>query len=302
MSSGQDLDELKALLESQQDQIKELQEQASLRESEALKQAEEDAAEPSASKLAKVLTELGYGKKNPPESPKSPFEKYLEFELQAEGPKEDTDTTTDDIPATLAQTLVGWFCRIHSGSEIQEALRLCKRPANADALKIVSINEEVRKSMSRQDDIKDQRLKWLCCAIVKSVQPLTVAYATLTKLEHAIKRRADGYAPDQPAPDAMIPLDADDNEINLSQVIRDLRLSLKCIGMSSVQALQKRRLDLQYKLSGAAKELAEPGQPFDDTLFGPNLKKHFNDILALNKLTHKVSSPKKSRGNHFTLF
>ena len=78
----------------------------------------------------------------------------------------------------------------------------------------------------------------------------------------------------------------------MSEVIRDLKKGIKIIGMASIQAVQKRRLDLQYKLNGAAKELAEPNQKFDDTMFGPNMKQRFNNILNINKITTKMSKRK----------
>ena len=57
--------------------------------------------------------------------------------------------------------------------------------------------------------------------------------------------------------------------------------------MAGVQAVQKCCLDLQYKLYVAAEELAEPNQKFDDTMFGPNMKQHFNNILNINKVIFK---------------
>ena len=79
-------------------------------------------------------------------------------------------------------------------------------------------------------------------------------------------------------------------------------MGLKVLGMASVQAVQKRRLDLQVHLSGAAKELAEANQPFDDTLFGRNLKQHFTNILAANKITSKMASPRALKGKRFHPF
>ena len=64
-----------------------------------------------------------------------------------------------------------------------------------------------------------------------------------------------------------------------------------------MQCNQKRRLHLQYKLAGAAKELAEPNQEFSDLLFGPNMDKHLNKILQANKITYKVTSPQGQRGH-----
>ena len=65
-------------------------------------------------------------------------------------------------------------------------------------------------------------------------------------------------------PDAMVPLTDDEDDLNLSAVIHDIQLGLEILSMASVQAVQKCCLDLKYKLSGAAKELAQINQPFDN--------------------------------------
>ena len=62
--------------------------------------------------------------------------------------------------------------------------------------------------------------------------------------------------------------------------------------------MQKRHLDLKGILSGQAKELAEPDQPFDDKLFGPDINKHFNNILAANKVSLKIAGKPRGGGNH----
>ena len=47
----------------------------------------------------------------------------------------------------------------------------------------------------------------------------------------------------------------------------------------------------QYKqeviFAGKTKELADPSQPFDDNIFGPDLNKHLNQIATANKITAK---------------
>ena len=107
----------------------------------------------------------------------------------------------------------------------------------------------------------------------------------------------EGTSEPDELPDTMVPLKGDD-ELNLSAVIRDMQLGLEILGMANVQAIQKHLLDLKYKLSGAAKELAGINQPFDDTIFGPNLKQHFNTILNVNRITTKVSRGRSSHHYH----
>ena len=100
----------------------------------------------------------------------------------------------------------------------------------------------------------------------------------------------------------MIPIANNEPDLNISEVIRDIQLGLKVIRIASVQAIQKRRLDLCYKLVGAAKELADPSKPFDDTIFGPNLKQHFTSILNVNKITNKMTCNCSKGGNRFHPF
>ena len=67
--------------------------------------------------------------------------------------------------------------------------------------------------------------------------------------------------------------------------------------------MQKRRHDHQYKLYGAAKELAEFNQKFNNQMFGPKMKSDLANILAVNKITTKLMSPSSTRGNNqFNLF
>ena len=47
----------------------------------------------------------------------------------------------------IATVLHTWFRRIHSGIEVQEALKQCKRPSNADALKPIKMKEEIKNSI-----------------------------------------------------------------------------------------------------------------------------------------------------------
>ena len=141
--------------------------------------------------------------------------------------------------------------------------------------------------MTHADEQKDQCLKWHCNAITKSTQLLAICYSKLLRLQFHLRK-----ANEDTEGDAIIPVDLESIEtLNLTQLLEDFKLGLKVLGMASVQGVQKRYLDLQYKLVGAAKELAEPNQLFNDTLFGPNLKQHFHSILATNKMTYKMASP-----------
>ena len=245
----------------------------------------------------------------PPEEEQSDYDKKLASELEDEGPKDDSDPVGDPIPAPMAKCLEKWFRTIHSGIEIQETLKSCIRPENATALKVVKINDEVKKKMERPDEIADNRMRWLCTAVAKTAQPLTKVWASLSDLEFELQQAQPA---DHEVTDAMVPITRE-RSMNLSAVIKDLKHGIKCLGMVHVQCVQKRRLDLKDKLQGAAKEMAEPNQPFDDEIFGVNMEKRLSQILAANKVTAKITSPTKkstflargcrkrggSRGLHF---
>ena len=56
-----------------------------------------------------------------------------------------TDPTTNAIPQICVEMLNRWFHSIHLGSKVQEKLKTMKCPANADVLKRVVINEELKR-------------------------------------------------------------------------------------------------------------------------------------------------------------
>ena len=100
-------------------------------------------------------------------------------------------------------------------------------------LKPVVINEEVKKLMSAQDKVNDQRMKWLKNGIVKAAPPLATAWNQVLLLEFTIHSKScDMNQTQDPEveftpPDAMIPLNKE-SDINLSEIIRHIKLSLKC--------------------------------------------------------------------------
>ena len=69
----------------------------------------------------------------------------------------------------------------------------------------------------------------------------------------------------------MIPLEKDEEPVDMTDLIEKMELGLKVIRITSVQTMQKRRFDLQYKLAAPAKQLAEFNHPFPNNMFGPNV-------------------------------
>ena len=78
-----------------------------------------------------------------------------------------------------------------------------ERPANANSLKLVTINEEVRGKMSRKDLLADQKMKWISNAIIKSASPIAVAWSKLLNLEIHIQKRQASVGVEG---DTMIPI------------------------------------------------------------------------------------------------
>ena len=144
--------------------------------------------------------------------------------------------------------------------------------------------------MGAPDEIKDKRMRWLCESTPKAAWPLAAAWAELLRMEFHIQQQ---QPPADTVKDAVFPMALGEEDVNISDLIRKAELSLKVIGIYSVQAMQKRRMDLQYKLNGAAKEMAEFNQKFDSRMFGPNMKTDVANIIAVNKLAKKITSPTK---------
>ena len=220
------LEDLQDQLQSQSDQIQsqaveieELRKSASHKDAEIAKQLVEDEREGTLAQvralLSKSIGESGesshMGQVSPVDSVSEddcdPLEESLQKKFQGEDSGDASDPTTDDISSAVCGVLNTWFRKIHSGTEIQETLKLCRRPFNASALKNIEINPEVKKNLSHQDEHKDQRLKWLSNAILKSAQPLSMCYSKLLRLEFFIKQANENHEED-----ALIPFDLDGNE------------------------------------------------------------------------------------------
>ena len=191
------------------------------------------------------------------------------------------DGTAEDILTPCADAIQKWFTRIHSGGEIKEVLKDCLKPKNCDALNnTAEINPEIAKALDKKDEINDHRLKWLCAGIIKAARPLASAWSDMLKLEYKIRKsqhpnfdttEADPEVTITP-PDAYLQLD-DVEDFNVSEIVRLIHLALKATGYCHVQAVQKRRLDLQESMRKGAKGLADVNQPFTNLLFGNDLKK-----------------------------
>ena len=173
--------------------------------------------------------------------PKDPFQLVFSISLEQDtGDKTQTDGLADPIIAAL----LAWFWQIYPGNEISEVLKECLHPNNCEALKPVTINDEVQKLMSPSDKVDGQWLKWLENGIVKAASPLATAWNMLLQLEYNIRSKTCNMnntldpEVDFMPPDAMVPLNKE-NDLNLSEVIHHIKLSLKMLGFCHIQAMQK---------------------------------------------------------------
>ena len=236
----------------------------------------------------------------PPDQPSPPQDKFTEEltkQLEGLGPKEDHDVTTDPIPEPCAATLEKWFHKQHSKKEIIEALQTCKRPENCSSLKVVTINDEIKKSMSRKNHDKDKKMRYLCTALAKAGQPLATAWAKILRLNHDVKNA---------------PMNIDlgtfleNTGIDLPSIVSQMELGLQLLGICHVQAVQKRRSDLQYLLTASAKELGNENQPITTLMFGDKIKEHHKEIMEVDRITRSTTStprkgaPSAARFNPYT--
>ena len=180
------------------------------------------------------------------QTPANPIDASITRSIEEDSQQND-DSTIHDIHQPCVDTLWEWFRNVHTGAEIQEVLKMCLRPANCDPLLPVSINPKVARSMdrSKSDEFDDQRLKWLCNGLVKASQPLATAWSELLRLEYSVRKaKFLDFDTNQDEeiylnpPDAFVQMD-DDNDFNISEVIRHVKLALKTTGFRHVQAVQK---------------------------------------------------------------
>ena len=90
---------------------------------------------------------------------------------------------------------------------------------------MVAINREVYKSLSKQEQARDRPMKLICTNIVKSAQPLAIAWSQLTKAECLIQKL-------DPANQAVVVPLPDGSALNLTAIVSDLDLALQLIAMA----------------------------------------------------------------------
>ena len=108
-------------------------------------------------------------------TPATLLKKSIQKSIEKTSSVDQTDPTTNAIPQICVEMLNHLFCTIHPGNKVQEKLKTVRLPENADILKRVVINEEIKKRMDRPELVVDQCMKWLSNAFVKCAQALSSA-------------------------------------------------------------------------------------------------------------------------------
>ena len=176
-----------------------------------------------------------------------------------------------------------------------ELLKQVECPANCEGLKVVDINDEVKRMMKKPHHDKDKKMKYLATGLCKAAQPLSIAWNMLLDFDFQLKQSAHKHGdPEEEASFVSI----GEKTFDLAEMIRQMELGLKLISICHVQTVQKRRLDLQYLLAPSAKELALEKQEITEFMFGDNMQQAHKDILAKNKVTALTSTPKKKTLSH----
>ena len=207
------------------------------------------------------------------------------------------DPLTDPILDRAATSLGRWFRSPRPRGEIMDLLKQIERPANCEGLKVVEINDEVKRTMKKPHHDKDKKMKYLATGLCKAAQPLSIAWSQLVEFEFLLKQSAKKHGdPEEEASFVSI----GEKTFDLSELIRYMELGLKVLGVCHLQVVQKRRLDLQYLLAPSAKELALEKQPVTDFMFGDDMQQAHKDLIAKNKVTALTSTPKKQKksGGH----
>ena len=93
--------------------------------------------------------------------PENPITAFIQEKLQTAKPIDPLDKETDPVEEPVAQFLQAYFWNIHPGKDIVAALEECERPSNCDCLRPITINDEVKKAMTKEDRSKDAHMRYI---------------------------------------------------------------------------------------------------------------------------------------------
>ena len=136
--------------------------------------------------------------------------------------------------------------------------------------------------MKKPDRDRDRPLKHITNALVRGGQALVQAWDILSHAEIRC------WSKEAPQKDSEC-VTADGSPLNISELLRHVKLSLKLLGICNVQLVLKRRKDLSYLLQGSARELANVNRPITDHIFGENMAEDHEEVQKAFRLTQKLT-------------
>ena len=211
-------------------------------------------------------------------------------------PNAEVDATSKSLMKGAPEFLDMIFRNIYSRKEVRTELETIKRPKNAEALKPVRVNPEIYLRMTEKERKKDEPMKYIQNAVAKAAMPLSEAWNVLLLLEDNIRSGATPKMTDEE--DVVVQL-SDEYSLNITNTVRKLDSSLKILGIATSQIVQKRRLDLKYKLAYDCKGLAKRSRPFTDFLFGDDMKIQAAENRKERNLSFKITRGKKDKKSAF---
>ena len=210
-------------------------------------------------------------------------------EWKASQPKYLEDPVTTAIPPPLAKTLETWFWSVYSKEEVKNELAKTLRPENATALIPTRINEAVFHSLEARALSKDMPCRFIQNAFMKATQPLVTVWDTLIQLENHLKTSGKN-----------LQVRFTNNlTIDFQQLRKLLDQSLQLLGIANSQMVKHRKDILSQFLNKDFRKICRSHVPFDQWMFGSNLRTLLEDIAHVNPLVqqNKPTQNPSTRGS-----
>ena len=213
-------------------------------------------------------------------------------EYQSSKPKYLEDPTTDPIPDPLANTLETWFWSIYSKDEVKAELGKTSRPLNADALIPTRINEAVFRALAPAGLSRDLPCRFIQNAFMKASQPFAKVWSTLIALENHLK-----------ASQASLSVKMSSSLTVDFQVLRkQMDLGLRLLGIANSQMVTHRKETLSAYLNKDFKKICKSHIPFDQWMFGSNLKALLEDTIRVNRMVQQQKPSSSSTSSRKPFF
>ena len=202
-------------------------------------------------------------------------------EYEITKPKYLEDPTTAPIQSPLAHTLETWFWSVYSKEEVKTELSKPLRPSNAMALIPTCINEPIFRSLSPQALNKDMPVRFIQNAFMKSSQPFAIVWEALIRLESHLKASKSSLSYKF----------SDTLSIDFQYLRKNMDQGLRLLGIANSQMVVHRKDTLSQYLNKDFKKICKSHIPFDQWMFGSNLKALLEDTARVNKLVQQNKPP-----------